>query len=127
MSVREGFFKVNQSGGGYVVALFFNPTTKETYTKCVRDYDYADGSRDDDELYYMPIDREVAEIYRKHIGIIAVGDVVEVFKGRKVPIGAVGKVTKIYDWKDRYGRVQSTYAVFEDGTKTSVYNCRIIG
>lgn len=126
-SVRDGFFKVNQTGGSYVVALFFNPTTKETYTKRVRDYDYDDCRNDDDELYCMPIDEAVAEIYRKHIGIVAVGDTVEVIKGRKIPHGTIGKVVRVYDWKDCYGRVQSTYAVFEDGSKTSVYNCRIIG
>lgn len=125
--MEDKFYKVNQTGGGYVVALFFNPVTKETYTKCVRDYDYEDGSRDNDELYYMPIDAEVAEIYRKHIGIIAAGDTVEVVKGRKIPHGTIAKVVRVYDWRDCYGRVQATYAVFEDGRKTSVYNCRIVG
>ena len=125
--VRPGFYKVSQNGGTYVTALFVNPETWEDYLVCVRDYDYGDCSRDNDELYYMPIDEEVAELYRKHIGIIAAGDTVEVYKGRKVPIGTVAKVARVYDWRDCYGRTQATYAVFEDGRKTSVYNCRIVG
>ena len=36
---------------------FFNPCTLEEYSKCVRDYDYMDCSRDDDEAYYMEIDK----------------------------------------------------------------------
>ena len=124
--MENRFYKVNQTGGTYVTALFFNPVTRETKSVLARDYDYSDCSRDNDEVYYMPIDREAAEIYRKHIGIVAAGDTVEVIKGRKVPLGTVAKVARVYDWRDCYGRVRATYAVFEDGQKTSVYNCRIL-
>lgn len=130
--MENKFYKIGQHGGTYVVALMFNPVTHETDTVCVRDYDYDDCRNDNDEIYYMPINEEAKEIYRKLCnakdgGYLKVGDVVEVFKGRKVPIGTVGKVTRVYDWKDCYGRVKNTYAVFEDGTKTSEWNCRIIG
>ena len=125
--MENKFYKVNQSGGSYVVALFVNPVTWESYTVCARDYDYSDCSRDNDEVYYMPIDEEVAEAWRKHLNIVAAGDTVKVVKGRKVPLGTVAKVTRVYDYKDRYGRVVATYAVFEDGQKTSVYNCEIVG
>jgi len=125
--LENKFYKVNQTGGSYVVALFVNPVTWESYTVCVRDYDYSDCSRDNDELYYTPIDNEAANAWRKHIGIVEAGDTVKVVKGRKVPLGTVAKVTRVYDYKDRYGRAVATYAVFEDGRKTSVYNCEIIG
>ena len=124
--IREGFKKVSQSGSIFVTALFFNPDTKEYYSKCVRDYDYADGSRDDDEAYYMPIDRDAEKEWLKFIGIVSIGDTVKVVKGRKVPIGTVATVVDIRDWKDCYGRVQSTYAYLDNGMKTSVYNCEII-
>ena len=129
--LQNKFYKVGESGGGYVVALFYNPITNETKTTCVRDYDYADGSRDNDELYYMPVHEEAAEAYRRYLnskdgGHIKVGDTVEVFRGRKIPRGTVAKVVKVYDWKDCYGRAQTRYAVFEDGRKTSVYNCKIL-
>ena len=129
--MENRFYKVNQSGGSYVTALLYNPVTHEPQTKCVRDYDYDDGRNDDDELYYAPIDVEAAEHYRKRLnnlngGFIKAGDVVEVVKGRKIPLGTIGKVVRVYDWRDRYGRTQATYAVFEDGRKTSVWNCKII-
>ena len=75
----------------------------------------------------MPIDEEAADAWRKHIGIVAAGDTVKVVKGRKVPLGTVAKVTRVYDYKDRYGRVVAVYAVLDNGQKTSVYNCEIIG
>lgn len=124
--MENKFYKVDQTGGTYVTALFVNPVTWETKRVCVRDYDYEDCSRDNDELYYMPIDADVAEAWRKHIGIVAAGDTVEVYQGRKVPVGTVAKVVRVYDRRDCYGRVQNTYAVLDNGQKTSVFNCRII-
>lgn len=126
MAIKQGFFKVSQQGGTFVTATFFNPVTQEHYTKCVRDYDYEDGSRDDDDAYYAPIDEPTRKAWMRYLGIIEVGDVVEVYKGRKVPVGTVATVIRIYDYKDRYGRVQNTYAVLDNGMKTSVYNCRLI-
>ena len=35
--LENKFYKVNQTGGSYVVALFANPITWESYTVCVRD------------------------------------------------------------------------------------------
>lgn len=121
--LKKGFFKVAESGGTYIVDTFYNPTTGETFTKCVRDYDYADCRRDDDELYYMPIDEEARTAWLHSRGAILVGDTVEVVKGRKVKIGTVATVEQIYDWKDRYGRTQTTYVVFGDGQKTNINNC----
>lgn len=124
--MENKFYKVGQAGGTFIVAYFYNPVTQETRSECVRDYDYYDCSRDNDELYYMPIDEEAAELYRKHCGIIAAGDVVRVVKGRKVPIGTVAKVLRVYDFNDRYGRAVARYAVLDNGMKTSVYNCEIV-
>lgn len=124
--LENRFYKVSHNGGTYVTGLFVNPITWETKTYCLRDYDYDDGSRDNDELYYMPINEEAAEAWRKHLGIVGVGDVVMVVKGRKIPHGTIAKVARITEWKDCYGRVQTIYAVFEDGRRTSVYNCAIV-
>lgn len=129
--LENKFYKVNMSGGSYVVAYFYNPVTHETDSKLARDYDYSDCSRDNDEVYNMPINEEAADHYRKYLnslegGHIQVGDVVEVVKGRKIPHGTIGKVVNVYDWRDSYGRIQTTYAVFEDGRKTSVSNCKIV-
>lgn len=124
--MKEGFFKVCQSGGSYVVATFFNPETCEEITKCVRDYDYADCSRDDDELYYMPIDQAARRAYFRHCGYIQEGDLVRVVKGRKVPIGTEAVVTEIRHWRDAYGRIQTVYAYLDNGMRTSIDNCILV-
>lgn len=123
----NGFYKVAQNGGTFVTATMFNPITNEVKVLCVRDYDYDDCSRDNDEIYYMDIDEDARKAYLKFKGIVSIGHEVEVIKGRKVPIGTVGVVEKVYDWKDNYGRVQSTYAVLDNGVKVNVNNCKIVG
>lgn len=122
----DGFFKIAQNGGTYVVATFYNPDTNEIKTQCVRDYDYADASRDNDELYYMDIDEEVRRKYLRFKGIIQVGDTVEVFKGRKVPIGTVAEVKEIKPYYDHYHRHIADYAYFTDGQRTNIDNCKLI-
>lgn len=124
--LENKFYKVNQSGATYISALFFNPVTGETYTKCVRDYDYADCSRDNDELYYMPIDEEAQRAWFHKCGDILVGDVVEVVKGRTLAHGFIGTVRKVCDFTDRYGRYVATYLYFEEGGKINANNCKII-
>ena len=121
--VREGFYKVEQHGGFYVSAVFFNPVTKEEYSVCVRDYDYMDCSRDDDELYYMDINQDVEKVWKHHNGEILVGDKVVVVKGRKIPHGTVGTVKYIRPYYDCYHRWVADYAYFAEGGKTNVQNC----
>ena len=121
--VREGFYKVEQHGGSYVSAVFFNPVTKEEYSVCVRDYDYADCSRDDDELYYMDINQDVEKEWRHHNGEILVGDKVVVVKGRKIPHGTTGTVKYIRPYYDCYNRWVADYAYFAEGGKTNIQNC----
>lgn len=122
---QAGFGKIGQdTSGDFICAAFYNPVTKEHFTECVRDYDYADCSRDNDELYYMSIDTEILRQWNIDNGIIFVGAVVEVFKGRKVPIGTIATVEKIKPWYDRYGREQCKYAYLSNGMKTNVNNCR---
>lgn len=125
--VRDGFLKVAQEGGTYVVATFFNPGTGESYTKCVRDYDYSDCSRDDDDAYYMEIDPDARRAWLRSQGVVSVGDKVRVVKGRKVPVGTVGVVARMFDWKDCYGRVQTRYCVLDGGVKVSVDNVVLEG
>lgn len=124
--MKEGFFKVAQSGSSFVVATFFNPVTNEEFSKCVRDYDYEDGSRDDDELYYMPIDEEARRAWLHTKNIFSPGDTVFVFKGRKLPVGTVGTVKDRRPYRDRYGRTVAYYLYFEDGTRTNESNCILV-
>ena len=125
--MMDGFKKVAQDGGTYVVATFYNPETKEVKTKCVRDYDYADCSRDDDDLYCMPIDEQACRDYKHYCGMILQDDLVEVVKGRKVPIGTQGRVVKIRQVNDRYGRWVADYVDLDNGYSTNVANCKMIG
>ena len=123
--IESGFFKIPHDGGGFVTGRFYNPITKETFTETLRDYDYADCSRDNDSLYFMKVNETVRKKYFHEQGSFFEGDYVEVFKGRKMPIGYIGKVERFYDWKDQYGRTRTTYVVFEDGQKTNYWNCRL--
>lgn len=118
-----GFYKIGQTCGSYVVASFYNPETKELKTKCVRDYDYADCSRDNDELYYMDINEDVKKIYLHDNGCILIGDMAKVVKGRTIEHGYIGKVVDKREYNDKYGRWLADYIYFEDGRKINVANC----
>lgn len=122
---QAGFGKIHQdTSGNFITAQFYNPATKEHLSECVRDYDYEDCSRDNAELYHMPIDTEVLRQWNIDNGIIFVGAVVEVFKGRKVPVGTIATVEEIKPWHDRYGRWQCNYAYLSNGMRTNTNNCR---
>lgn len=124
--LENKFYKVKQSGGTYVTATLFNPITKETTSKCVRDYDYYDGSRDNDELYYEEINEEVKRAYYRFIGKLQPDDTVEVVKGRKIPIGVKATVIKVYNIYDKYNRYVDEYAYLSCGKSTSTSNLKII-
>lgn len=121
-----GFRKVSQNGYCFISAVFFNPKTGEEFSTCVRDYDYSDCSRDNDELYYMPIDEEAKRKWLHGKGFILKGDTVEVVKGKKVPIGTVGKVLDVYEVNDRYRRVVAWYVHIDGGHRTNVENCKVV-
>ena len=127
---KDGFYKVGESGGSYVTALFWNPITKETKSMCVRDYDYSDCSRDNDELYYLEINEEIRKEYftwaAHEAGAVVVGDYIEVYKGRKVPVGTRGFVKEVKAYTDRYGRWIADYVYLDNGMKTNMKNCRLI-
>ena len=121
----NGYFKISQGGGSYVTARFFNPVTGDEFSKCVRDYDY-DCSRDDDELYYMPINEEAVKAWKRKHMIISKGDSVMVVKGRKIPVGTVATVDYEKPYYDKYGRFVCTYLYFTDGRRTNIDNCMLI-
>ena len=124
-TLKNGFFKVEQSGGSFITATFFNPETKEEFSQCVADAD--EPRRDDWELYKMDIDKDAKRAWKRHHGVLQVGDVVEVFKGRKVPIGTKGIIKGERFVRDRYGRCVALYVVLDNGYSTNVDNCRYAG
>ncbi len=69
----------------------------------------------------------IKEQLESHSHTPRAGDTVEIFKGRKYPKGTVFVVTGFSEYRDCYGRVQTTYAHSEDGAiKTSVSNLRVL-
>lgn len=127
MEFENRFYKIGQEGGTYVVGYWWNPVSGEKKSCCVRDYDYGDCSRDNDELYYEPIDSEVREMFeRVECGRVFEGDMVEVVKGRTIEHGFVGRVVKVREFKDRYGRWFADYVYFDDGRKINMDNVKWI-
>lgn len=128
MENYNGFYKVNEDNGGACVGTFFNPNTKESFSKITWDIDDVRLEYDEEIqiLRYLPINDSVRRMWMHHNGRILEGDTVEVFKGRKLPIGYIGIVEKIKPFYDRYGRWQANYVYFVDGKRTNYNNCKII-
>lgn len=125
MEDYKGFYKVAEDNGGVCVGTFWNPETKESFSKITWDIDrpYINDNEEIEILRYLPINREVRSAWLHYNGIIQVNDVVKVVKGRKVPIGTIAKVIDKKPYKDRYGRTQAIYLYFDNGMKTNENNC----
>lgn len=132
------FKKVSlEVAGGFVMVTLFNADTKEVKKITVDDYEYQSniqyqiakeqGYTTEElwELRVAEVDAEAVNEYLNFLGVVRVGSIVEVFKGRKIAKGTISKVVNIYDWKDSYGRTQTTYAVLETGEKTNINNLRL--
>lgn len=128
MKNYKGFYKVAENNGGVCTGVFFNPDTLETFSKITWDIDrpYINDDEEIEILRYLPIDENIRRIYLHHKGQILTGDKVEIFKGRKMPVGYTGIVKDIKPYKDRYGRTQAYYIYFEDGQRTNYNNCRLV-
>lgn len=125
----KGFYLVDTDGFSVTYGKFFNPTTKERFEKRIWDNDdwRVENEPEVRALRALPHATEaVMKAYYRHIGKIQVGDLVEVYKGRKIPKGYRGKVVKIWTWYDQYNRPKTTYVNFADGQKTSISNCRLV-
>ena len=119
-----GYGKIGQSFGGVSTASFYNPDTEDLISVIVCDVDrpYVDKP----ELFRMSVDDSLLRVYNHRHGIIQNGDTVEVFKGRKIPIGTVARIKEIRPYYDRYGRWRCDYAYLSNGMKTNVENCRLV-
>lgn len=123
--VKNGWYKVKEDFTcTRTYGIFYNPTTREVDSEVESDSD--DFRNDNWYLYDYPINAEVAELYRKRSGVIKEGDTVKVVKGRKVPIGTIAVVAKIYPFYDKYHRWQCDYVYFKGGGKTNKANCELI-
>lgn len=125
----KGYYCVGTDGFSLSYATYFNPETKDKFTKLVWDIDdpRVENEPEVQILRALPYaDSAVMRAYNHFIGKIQVGDLVEVYKGRKIPKGYRGEVVKIWTWHDQYHRPQTTYVVFPDGQKTNIANCRLV-
>lgn len=140
-SSLDGFYKIGDDASGSLVRVhLFNPSTGESMSLVVEDYEYQylDGPfigatldlMTEQEMYDLrcsPIDEWARREWCKYENHVEEGCTVEVVKGRKVPIGTVGEVVAIEGIYDNYGRQVGTRAVLDDGQKTSVDNLVVIG
>lgn len=125
----NGFYKVFENGTSFVTANFFNPITKEEFSKNIYNYD-DDRVRDSVGDYYsIPICEDIKKMYLNHKGIIQVGDLVEIVSGRKFK-GESKRVKKeyIYNIAGMYGKTYGEvyYYIFEDNTKVKQEHCKLI-
>lgn len=91
MDSYNGFYKVGVNGGGVEVCTFFNPETKESFSKIVWDIDN-DHLLFDDEiqiLRFLPVNEKAVIAWKHYNKMFVVGDNVEVVKGRKIPKGTI--------------------------------------
>lgn len=123
---EAGFSKVSDgNGGSLVVNVFFNPKTLEELRITVRDYDYTPDMKDNDALYYMPVNETMARVWKHIHGHILENDVIKVVKGRKVKVGTIATIVKFRDVYDSYHRWVATYAVLDNGQSTNIGNCEL--
>lgn len=125
--LKNEFYRVSSTGGSYDVATFFNPITKEEFSRCIYDYDDVRVEQAEAEYREIPFSEKVRRIWLHHKGIIQVGDLVKINRGRKFK-GEQKRVVKefVYKVNGTYGWGDVTYLVFEDGTKVAKYNCDLI-
>lgn len=128
MTNYNGFYKVKEDNGGVCVGYFYNPDTKESFSRITWDIDrpYINDDEELEILRYLPINYEVRKAWMHNNGTILEGDMVEVYKGRKLPVGYIGVVDKIKPFRDKYGRWQADYIYFKDGQKTNYNNCKLV-
>lgn len=127
MTNHNGFYKVNQDGCGVSDCTFFNPETKESFSRIVWDIDrpYINDDEETEILRYLPLNEEVRKQWLHNAGVIQKGDTIEVYKGRKIPKGTVAKVIDIRPYYDQYHRWQCDYAYLDNGMRTNTNNCRL--
>lgn len=127
MKNHSGFYKVNIDNGGVCTCTFYNPETKESFSRITWDIDrpYINDDEEIEVLRYLPLSEDVRKQWLHNAGVIQIGDTIEVFKGRKVPKGTIGKVLDIRPYNDIYGRWQCDYAYLDNGMRTNINNCKL--
>jgi|GEM_PF-6850715 hypothetical protein len=79
-----------------------------------------------DNAWQLPDETE-RNAYFRHLGIIQVGDIIEVVKGKKYPHGTRGIVTFVYEYQRPNGSGFVTYCLTDNGMKVAAKNVKIAG
>ena len=128
MMEYKGFYKVSEEGYGVAMGTFYNPETKEVFTRITWDIDrpYINDDEEIEILRYLPLDEHIRYQWRHENGIIQKNDIVKVIKGRKVKIGTIAKVLDIKPYYDCYKRWCCDYAYLDNGEKTNIDNLKLL-
>lgn len=120
-----GYFKVASTGYSYVTTIVFNPFTLEVKSGVT--YDADDPRNENEELANVRSWDDATKLYNHYKGIIQVGDLVAINRGRKYK-GETKRVVKEFTYKidGTYGHGDIDYLVFEDGTKVAKHNCDLV-
>ena len=137
MKGLEGYRKIAQTSGSFITVKMFNPQTGDIKHINVRDYDYQNiyeglssseyTPEEKDELYYMDIDEKALSDWKYRNNVPYKGCEIEVVRGRKYKHGDRGKVVKMYDVKDKYGRYVAEYIITDNGMKINRANVKVVG
>lgn len=121
----ENFYIISQSGFSMTTTLIFNIKTYERKAYITWDIDNAYYEEINKDVAKLPrATKQIKDLYEHHMGFIKIGDLVQVVKGRKLK-GECKRVANTFDYKiSDYNSIP--YLVFEDGTKVSEYNCKLI-
>ncbi len=138
----NGFVKVNSwVDGSFTRCELWNPETTEHMVVIADDAEYMPGDSPFVKPEYLNADKMTSFDGSDDIraawetwhyndclknGVIIEGMTVEVFKGRKYPIGTIAKVDRFYDVYDRYGRLVADYILTTDGKRIPKQNCKPI-
>ena len=128
-SVFGGFYKVDEDRGATITfATFFNPYSGEHFSERVRDTDDDRWAHDSftQEMNDVPLNKDVAWLWKRSNGVVQEGDKIRVTKGRTLEHGLEAKVRKVYPFRDRYGRHVADYAYLDNGQKINVNNVSIV-
>ena len=137
MEKLKGYHKIEHSGFLLITCKLYNPETRDVKRVTVEDFDYPYGEsphlsleeftlEELEKIRGMEIDKEARRLYNLHQGRVDVGAIIEVVKGRKYPAGTRGKVIKVYDIKDCYGRFIAEYCITDNGLKVATKNVKVI-
>lgn len=123
----RNFFAVDSTGYSYVTTIAFNPLTLEVKSGVT--YDYDDARNENEAFKRLHRNEKVTKLYKHFKGMIQVGDLVQINRGRKFK-GETKRVVKEFTYQidGMYGRSYGDveYLVFEDGTKVAKHNCDLV-